>query len=83
MKQLLIIPLVLTGCMSSIPTIDELIDPDQTIHIPSNVAELAPVPSPQDGKKGPFPPGRIINYKGHGLGYDSHITHHRHHNHYE
>ena len=80
MKYLLITPaLALIGCASSNKTIDELIDPfdgpEKTIHIPANVADSN---GKWDGSKGKFPPGRVINYKGHGLGYDSHINHHRH-----
>ena len=75
MKYLAIVPLFLTGCMSSHNTIDELI-PLETIHIPSNVANKN-----DDGSKGKFPPGRVINYKGHGVDYttgNGHINHHIH-----
>ena len=75
MKYLAIVPLFLTGCMSSHNTIDELI-PLETIHIPSNVANKN-----DDGSKGKFPPGRTINYKGHGVDYttgNGHINHHIH-----
>ena len=59
--------LVLTGCLSQYPqTIDE--------YIPEYVAER----KEWDGSKGQFPPGRVIDYKGHGLGYNSHANHHRH-----
>ena len=82
MKLLLTIPLVLTGCMSSNNTIDELIDPfdgpEPTIHIPTNVADSN---GKWDGSKGKFPPGRTINYKGHGVDYttgNGHINHHIH-----
>ena len=47
----------------------------------------------RDGSKGEFPPGRninkqtlpprprkVINYQGHGIGYESHAQHHYHHN---
>ena len=78
MKYLAIVPLFLTGCMSSHNTIDELI-PLETIHIPSNVANKN-----DDGSNGQFPPGRVINYKGHGVDYttgNGHISHHTHHYH--
>ena len=75
--------LVLTGCTSSNRTIDELIDPfdgpEPTIHIPANVASKE-----YDGSKGKFPPGRVIDYKGHGVDYtnnNGHINHHTHHGH--
>ena len=77
MKLLLTIPLVLTGCMSSNKTIDEFI-PEKTLHIPANVAEKK---GKEDGSKGKFPPGRTINYKGHGVDYttgNGHINHHIH-----
>jgi len=78
MKYLAIVPLFLTGCMSSHNTIDELI-PLETIHIPSNVANKN-----DDGSKGKFPPGRTINYKGHGVEYttgNGHISKHTHYHH--
>ena len=78
----------ISGCVSHNRTIDEMINPDQTIHIPSNVASKK-----WDGSKGEFPPGRninnqtlpprprkVINYQGHGIGYESHAQHHYHHN---
>lgn len=80
----------ISGCTSNNRTIDEIIDPfdgpDQTIHIPENVAS-----NKWDGSKGEFPPGRInqtlptiprkvIDYQGHGIGYESHAQHHYHHN---
>ena len=55
------------GCASQYPrTIDE--------YIPKNVADR----EEWDGSKGQFPPGRVIDYKGHGLGYDGHAQHHYH-----
>ena len=82
MKYLAIVPLFLTGCMSSqnTNTIDELINPEPTIHIPHNVASQ----KDWDGSKGKFPPGRTINYKGHGVEYttgNGHISKHTHHYH--
>ena len=65
MKYLLITPtLVLIGCASypNLDTIDEVIPP-----IPANVADSN---GKWDGSKGEFPPGRTINYNGHGLGYN-------------
>jgi hypothetical protein len=76
MKKLLLTPaIVLIGCASSPDPgiIDEII-PDETLHIPSNVAER----EEWDGSKGQFPPGRVIDYKGHGLGYTSHMQHYLH-----
>ena len=70
---LLITLLTITGCASN----SQL---DETIHIPSNVAEKK-----WDGSKGDFPPGRynnrVIDYKGHGTDYttgNGHINHHIH-----
>ena len=83
MKYTLIpITLVLIGCASSpnLDTIDEVV-PEETIHIPGNVADSN---GKWDGSKGQFPPGRVINYKGHGTDYtinNNHINHHTHHGH--
>ena len=84
MKYLAFVPLFLTGCLSSNNTIDEII-PDNTIHIPANVADSN---GKWDGSKGNFPPGRTINYKGHGIDYTTgnghinyHIHKHTHHGH--
>jgi hypothetical protein len=69
MKYLLITPaLVLTGCLTQYPNniIDEVI-PEDTTPIPANVADSN---GKWDGSKGEFPPGRTINYNGHGLGYN-------------
>jgi hypothetical protein len=66
----------MTGCQMSKPEDIK----EQTIHIPTNVADK----KEWDGSKGEFPPGRIlkntkvINYKGHGLNYDNHAKHHHH-----
>ena len=74
MKQLLLIPAIaLVGCASN-QYMDQS-EPDQTIHIPHNIAVT---PTEDDGSKGKFPPGRsnnrVINYNGHGLGYnDYHV----------
>ena len=82
----------ISGCVSNKRTIDEIIDPfdgpSETIHIPENVASKI-----WDGSKGEFPPGRninnqtlptiprkVIDYQGHGIGYESHAQHHYHHN---
>jgi len=76
----------ISGCSSSNRTINETIDPKLTIHIPENVAS-----NKWDGSKGKFPPGRnhqtlpniprkVIDYQGHGIGYESHAQHHYHHN---
>lgn len=49
------------------------------------IPEVAKKSAKDDGSKGKFPPGRIINYKGHGVNYttgNGHINHHKHHNHY-
>ena len=83
MKYTLLLTLLASaGCMSNNNTIDEIIDPfdgpNKTIHIPSNVAATN---KEWDGSKGKFPPGRIINYKGHGTEYttgNGHINHHIH-----
>lgn len=60
-----------------------------TIPLPHYIDNLAD----NDGSKGKFPPGRnsnnqtlpkpprkVINYQGHGIGYESHAQHHHHHN---
>ena len=83
MKYTLLLTLLASaGCISKNNTIDEMIDPfdgpNKTIYIPSNVASTN---KKWDGSKGKFPPGRIINYKGHGVDYttgNSHINHHIH-----
>ena len=69
MKKLTIATaIVMTGCATQkFPeTIDE--------YIPANVASR----EKWDGSKGEFPPGRVIDYKGHGLGYSGHANHHYH-----
>jgi|TARA_Y100000310_G_scaffold328616_1_gene397019 hypothetical protein len=68
MKKLaLITTMVITGCASQ--------------HYPETIDEYIPhVTSKKewDGSKGEFPPGRIINYKVHGLKYENHTQHHYH-----
>jgi len=63
----------ISGCATNTRTIDEIVDPfdgpSPTIHIPANVATKE-----YDGSKGKFPPGRTINYQGHGVEYTTGIT---------
>lgn len=73
MKKLTIaLGVVMTGCLSSKPqeTIDE--------YVPRYLVEKVPETSPEELKKGPSTPGRVIDYKGHGLGYSGHAQHHYH-----
>ena len=41
-------------------------------------AESPPTVEPEDLKKGPEQVGRVIEYRGHGLGYGAHAQHYRH-----
>ena len=68
MKKTLALAIVMAGCTSVKPKFEPL-PPEPLI---KNVAVKAPETSPEELKKGPEPPGRVIDYKGHGLGYGSH-----------
>ena len=80
-KTALALTLVVTGCTA--------LDEDNVEPLPvipnnyfpqflPNLAEKVPETSSEELKKGPEAPGRVIDYKGHGLGYDSHARHHHH-----
>ena len=76
-KVILTSALVLTGCINQRPDFKPLA-PEPLIR------ERLASQKEWDGSKGQFPPGRVIDYKGHGGDYtndNGHINHHRHHGH--
>ena len=73
-KTLCIVGVALTGCMSSYDP--QPLPPEPLIK--RNLVEKTIKLPPEELKKGPSTPGRVINYKGHGLGYDGHANHHYH-----
>ena len=69
--------ILLVGCTST--EYDDFQDaPDHLLFTQEKYATIDEIIAPEDLKKGPFPPGRVIDYKGHGLGYQGHADHHRH-----
>ena len=60
MKSLILTCTILSIGCTSFPE-------SNTIPIPPNVAVAE---EPWDGSKGKFPPGRVLDYKGHGIGYN-------------
>ena len=79
-KPVVILALIVTGCASS-SVENDLLDlqplPPEPL-IKKDLVEKSPDTSPEELKKGPSTPGRVINYRGHGLGYGSHAQYHYH-----
>ena len=64
MKSIILASAILSIGCANLPEIYPI--PSHTLHIPHNVADTE---EPWDGSKGEFPPGRVLDYKGHGTGY--------------
>ena len=65
MKIIILTSAILSIGCANLP--DSEIIPDHINPVPPNVADAE---EPWDGSKGKFPPGRVIDYKGHGIGYN-------------
>ena len=77
-KITLIIGVSLTGCISQQPTMPDFKPLPPEPLIKRNLVEKTIELPPEELKKGPESPGRVIDYKGHGLGYSGHANHHYH-----